>query len=110
MELEKLQQLPEFQNGYVLVGHSQGGLLARTVVEMMPNHKVHTLISMASPQMGIFVTEETNIDNWKEWVPAMWQSWFASLFEKDSTFTDTLTAAFHSSLGQSFSIGNMWHT
>merc|ERR1712166_882720 len=41
-----------FKNGYDLVCHSQGAVVCRTLVENMDDHGVHTLISMAGPQMG----------------------------------------------------------
>jgi hypothetical protein len=41
-----------FENGYNLVCHSQGALICRCLVEYMDDHAVHTLISMAGPQMG----------------------------------------------------------
>jgi len=43
-----------FSKGYNLVCHSQGGLLCRTLVQYMNDHKVHTLVSLAGPQMGAY--------------------------------------------------------
>lgn len=44
----------QFTNGYHLLCHSQGGLLCRTLVQYMDDHKVHTLISLAGPQLGVY--------------------------------------------------------
>jgi len=43
-----------FQYGYDLVCHSQGALICRCLAEEMDDHEVHTLISLAGPQMGVF--------------------------------------------------------
>jgi alpha/beta superfamily hydrolase len=33
-------------------GYSQGGLIARGILEQFPNHNVDTFISLSSPQAG----------------------------------------------------------
>ncbi|KNC70931.1 hypothetical protein SARC_16537 [Sphaeroforma arctica JP610] len=43
-----------FSAGYHLVCHSQGALTCRAVVETMDDHHIHTFVSLAGPQMGIY--------------------------------------------------------
>ncbi|KAG2783037.1 hypothetical protein PC129_g12988 [Phytophthora cactorum] len=43
-----------FEGGYVFMGHSMGGLIARAAIEEMDDHKVHTLVTLASPYYGLF--------------------------------------------------------
>eukprot|EP00300_Choanocystis_sp_HF-7_P037487 c53651_g1_i1.p1 GENE.c53651_g1_i1~~c53651_g1_i1.p1 ORF type:complete len:293 (+),score=56.79 c53651_g1_i1:34-912(+) len=45
-----------YADGYTLICHSQGGLICRTLCQSIPNHGVHTLISLAGPQLGVFDT------------------------------------------------------
>lgn len=42
----------EYKEGVHLVGYSQGGLIARTVLETFVNHTVKNFISLSSPQAG----------------------------------------------------------
>jgi len=52
---EHIALSPEiYKNGYVVLAHSQGALTARTVVERMDDHNIHTFIGLAGPQMGEF--------------------------------------------------------
>jgi hypothetical protein len=43
-----------FQNGYHIIGHSQGGLLMRCVIENFDAHKVDQFVSLAGVVNGYF--------------------------------------------------------
>lgn len=49
-----LKSKSTYEDGYIFIGHSQGGVIARGVIENMDEHKVTTFISLAAPQNGVF--------------------------------------------------------
>jgi len=51
---QAIQSDVKLQNGFNLIGHSQGGLITRGYVERYNDPPVHNLISWAGPQMGQF--------------------------------------------------------
>lgn len=52
---EQIAASPDiYQDGYTFLSHSQGALTARTVVERMDDHNIHTFIGLAGPQAGEF--------------------------------------------------------
>jgi palmitoyl-protein thioesterase len=89
---EQIQAHPDvYKNGYALLCHSQGALTCRTVVQRMDDHKIHTLIALAGPQMGEFG------------IPSGWQG-------KIPWGRDLAYPAFYSSTFQKdLSIANFWH-
>jgi hypothetical protein len=44
-----------FASGYHFLGHSQGGLMMRSVIQNFDDHNVHTFVSMAGVQLGMCV-------------------------------------------------------
>lgn len=80
----------EYKEGVHLVGYSQGGLIARTVLETFGNHTVKNFISLSSPQAGQYGT-------------AFLHMIFPDLMEK------TAYELFYSHVGQHTSVGNYWN-
>lgn len=50
-------------DGVHLIGYSQGGLLARAILEVFNNHTVHNFISLSSPQAGQFGSKYNIVGN-----------------------------------------------
>lgn len=50
-----------FPEGINLIGYSQGGLLARAILQRFPEHNVKNFISLSSPQAGQYGSMIENI-------------------------------------------------
>ncbi|XP_054011902.1 lysosomal thioesterase PPT2 homolog [Hylaeus anthracinus] len=79
-----------FPEGINLIGYSQGGLLARAILQRFPNHNVRNFISLSSPQAGQYGTR------------------FLHLFFPDLA-CETAYELFYSKVGQHTSVGNYWN-
>lgn len=77
-------------DGVILLGYSQGGLLARAVLQTYPDHCVKKFISLSSPQAGQFGTDFLHLI-------------FPSLVAK------TAYQLFYTYVGQHTSVGNYWN-
>ncbi|KAH8395452.1 hypothetical protein KR215_006489, partial [Drosophila sulfurigaster] len=76
--------------GIIVLGYSQGGLLARAAIQSLPNHNVKTFISLSSPQAGQYGTS------------------FLHLIFPDLAAI-TAFELFYSKVGQHTSIGGYWN-
>lgn len=76
--------------GVHILGYSQGGLLARCLVQFYKNHNVKRLISLSSPQAGQFGDAFLHLI-------------FPSLFARNAY------ELFYSRIGQKTSVGNYWN-
>ncbi|XP_015610148.1 lysosomal thioesterase PPT2 homolog [Cephus cinctus] len=79
-----------FPEGINLLGYSQGGLIARAILQRFPEHNVRNFISLSSPQAGQYGTQ------------------FLHLFFPDLA-CETAYELFYSSIGQHTSVGNYWN-
>ncbi|XP_050526888.1 lysosomal thioesterase PPT2 homolog isoform X2 [Daktulosphaira vitifoliae] len=85
-----LQICSQHPEGINLIGYSQGGIIARGMLESYPNHNVHTFISLSSPQGGQYGTK-----------------CFSSIFP--NLTLKTAYELFYSKMGQDISVGNYWY-
>jgi pimeloyl-ACP methyl ester carboxylesterase len=96
-----------FEDGYDLVCHSQGAVLCRVLCQVMDDHKVHTLVSLAGPQMGVYGK------TWfKEFDPAptipFMPSFIPDSFES-TAYKNFYTVAYTPTMQGSTSVANLWH-
>ncbi|XP_046685339.1 LOW QUALITY PROTEIN: lysosomal thioesterase PPT2 homolog [Homalodisca vitripennis] len=77
-------------DGIHLIGYSQGGLIARGILEKFPYHNVKTFISLSSPQAGEYGTK------------------FLHIFYPNQALREAYEL-FYSHMGQFISVGNYWN-
>ncbi|KAL1458607.1 hypothetical protein WDU94_008744 [Cyamophila willieti] len=85
-----MQMSEEHPEGIHLIGYSQGGLIARGILEQFPNHNVKTFISLSSPQGGQYGTK-----------------FLHTIFPE--LVRETAYELFYSSVGQHISVGGYWN-
>lgn len=78
------------KDGVHMIGYSQGGLIARGIIQTTDNHNVDTFIALSSPLNGQY--GDTSYFNW--------------LFP--NTMKEDMYRIFYTELGQKLSIGNYW--
>lgn len=92
IRLQVLEHPEVYAEGYALLCHSQGALLCRCAVELMNDHNVHTLISLAGPQQGVFGVPT----NYNVYIPK-------------PLFDAVAFSLLYSPLGQLISVSDFWH-
>ncbi|XP_072115447.1 lysosomal thioesterase PPT2-A-like isoform X4 [Mobula birostris] len=78
-------------NGVHMICYSQGGLICRGILSTMPDHNVHTLISLSAPLLGQYGDTD-------------YLKWFFPKYVKSNLYHFCYTQ-----LGQCFSICNYWN-
>jgi len=86
--------------GFHMVCHSQGALLCRCITQAWDDHKIHSLVSLAGPQMGVYST--AYLDQ------------YVQVFANYPALTNiTINNAYQIFDGvpwqKTFSIANLWH-
>lgn len=98
---EHIEASPDaFKDGCTLIAHSQGALIARTVIERMDDHNIHTFIGLAGPQAGEYGVPE-NLDN--KWVKEL------SSVGKELVFTLTFQGLKGEEFQKWLSVANYWN-
>jgi len=82
----QVQTDPKLKYGFNLIGHSQGGLIARAYIERYNNPKVHNFISWAGPHGGQYGVPEVNT-----WCSDSTCPWLADLMSliSEGAWTET---------------------
>ena len=65
--VSEIKNDPALANGFNMIAHSQGGLIARAYVELYNSPAVYNLITWGSPHMGVFGTPGA-YDNRFTWI------------------------------------------
>lgn len=82
---EEIQNDPELENGYIIIAHSQGGLVSRYFIERYNLPQCYRYISWGSPQCGVCGTPGT-FDNTLTWINKLesltYKLLYSSLFQK----------------------------
>lgn len=75
---EKLKKDPRLANGFNALGLSQGGLMIRATIQRCEGLKVHRLITMGSPHMGVnaFPGCGPSASGWAKWAPTRWVNYW----------------------------------
>eukprot|EP00794_Sanderia_malayensis_P005608 gene5608-6298_t len=82
------------KDGVHLICHSQGGLVCRGIIERVPDHSIHTFITLSAPLMGQFG------------VPPSWTKLFPFLNNK--TRDELTKIMYHTFTQDVLSVANYW--
>jgi palmitoyl-protein thioesterase len=96
----EIQTDHNLRDGFIMIAHSQGGLLGRYYLEHYNNPRVHTYISWGSPQQGVFGMPGT-LDNRFTWLNLLenytYKLMYTPLFQKYVGFASYWHDPFHTS-------------
>ncbi|GAB9471090.1 hypothetical protein Gpo141_00008315 [Globisporangium polare] len=87
-----------YDNGYVFVTHSQGGAIARGVIEEMDDHKVKALVSLAGTVNGAFYATQS-----EDLVPLYVYTSFLTQLQMPFNFSSYSAADFNGKLQRDIS-------
>lgn len=98
---KEIQKDPHLKNGFNIIAHSQGGLVARAFIQQYNEPQVHNFISWGSPQNGIYGLPG-NYDNKFFWLnhltSHMHTFLYSPLFQKYVSFSNYWKDPFNSVL------------
>lgn len=98
-----IYSIEELKNGFNFIGMSQGGLLARGYVEYCNKFPVHNLITLVSPNAGVYYKNNIFNDFYEPdkqddmSIPDYWRDPYRyDLYKKNSTYLSQLNKEEHS--------------